>query len=201
MSHAGEFNRILDKLYERRTDALRRILSPKQGRARTLTKRQREHRISELQNIVSTSIANSLARREFAKAITEVKTWPARGGGREAKRKQFRQWVREEVHKKRGKVYIFWRGDECRYVGRTRGRGTRPSHHFRKGWFTGTTRIDVYVTEQKRSVPSVECLAMHRFQPTRNRIRASKQKWTPRCPLCKIHKTIRAEVRKIYRFR
>ena len=90
---------------------------------------------------------------------------------------------------------------ECRYVGRTRGGGSRPSRHFKRGWFHGTTRVDVYLTKQKKSIPHLECLAIHRFRPTKNKVKAAKENWKPKCPLCAIHKKIRTEMRKIYRFR
>jgi hypothetical protein len=201
MSYKKQFDRILERLYERRTAVLTRLLVPGKGPSRRLTKKHRDRRIRDLQEVASAALARNLAKRHFNRAVTERCTWRSKGWGRETKRKIFRSWIRRKIHKKRGKVYVFWRGKECRYVGRTTGGGTRPSHHFRKSWFSGTTRIDVYVTQQKRSVPSVECLAIHRFRPTKNKMRAAKRKWTPRCSLCKIHKKIRTEVRKIYRFR
>jgi hypothetical protein len=201
MSFEGKFNRILDRLYVRRTDALRSLLAPRRGPPLTLSKRQRERKIRELQNLASKKLAKTLAKREFERAVSEKKTRRIKGYGRKAKQKDFRAWIRREIHKKRGKVYIFWRGNECRYVGRTRGRGTRPSKHFKRSWFSGTTRIDVYLTQQKRSVPSVECLAIHRFRPTKNKVKAATQNWTPKCTLCAVHKKIRTELRQIYRFR
>jgi hypothetical protein len=201
MSYQTEFNRILDSLYERRTDKLRHLLAPKHGRLLTLTKKKRERKIRELQEIASKALAKNLARTEFEKVVKGQRTWKPKGWGRDEKRKQFRRWIREEISPKRGKVYVFWRKDECRYVGRTRGRGTRPSHHFKRSWFNGTTRIDVYLTYQKRSVPRLECLAIHHFRPTKNKVKAAKARWTPKCPLCAVHKKIRTELRRIYRFR
>jgi hypothetical protein len=32
-------------------------------------------------------------------------------------------------------------------------------------------------------------------------VRAAKQKWTKRCPMCKIHRDIHRDLRRIYRFR
>ena len=140
--------------------------------------------------------------------------WPTLAGGSELphpfwteyaairkRQKTFRTWVRNKISPKRGKIYVFWKKRECRYVGRTRGRGSRPSHHFKRGWFNGTTRIDVYLAHQRRSIPLLECLAIHRFRPTRNKVKAAKQNRTSKCPLCAIHKKIRTELRRIYRFR
>lgn len=201
MSYQAEFDHILDHLYERRTVKLRCLIASKTGRPPMLTKERRERKIWELQEVASKVLAKKMAKAEFAKAVEGKRTWRTRGWGGDAKRAAFRAWVRERIHRDTGKVYVFWKKNECRYVGRTRGRGTRPSSHFKRAWFNGTTRIDVYLAPQKRSVPRLECLAMHRFLPTQNKIKPARQKWTPKCPLCRVHKRIRKEVREIFRFR
>jgi hypothetical protein len=200
MSHRIEFNRILDRLYERRTDRLRHLLDRKHGLLLTLTKKRREDRIIDLQDIASKALSAKFAKKEIARVVDDKKTWRTEGWGADKKANLFRAWIRKEISPKRGKVYVFWRGHECRYVGRTIRRGSRPSNHFKRGWFSGTTRIDVYLTRQKKSAPRLECLAIHHFSPTKNQVKAAKKKWTPRCPLCAVHKTIRKELRKIYRF-
>jgi hypothetical protein len=201
MSYKTQFNRTLDSLYERRTDKLRRLLSRKPGPMRTLTKKRREGKIRELEGIVSKALAKRIARKRFKILVLRNKTWRTKGWGPDKKQRIFRAWVRKKVSPRRGKIYVFWKKRECRYVGRTRGRGSRPSHHFKRSWFNGTTRIDVYMAHQRRSIPLLECLAIHRFRPTRNKVKAAKQNWTPKCPLCALQKKIRTELRKIYRFR
>ncbi len=201
MSHQTQFNRTLDRLYERRTDKLRHMLSGKPGPLLTLTKKKRESKIRELEEIGSKALAKKMAKKGFKTLVIRKKTWRTKGWGTDKKQKIFRAWVRRKISPKRGKIYVFWKKRECRYVGRTRGRGSRPSHHFKRGWFNGTTRIDVYLAHQTRSIPLLECLAIHRFRPTRNKVKAAKENWTPKCPLCSLHKKIRTELRKIYRFR
>ena len=201
MAYSKQFNRALDGLYKRRTDGLRRILDPKPGPIRGLTKKQREKKILELEEIASKGLGKKLAKLEFSRVVTGRKSWRSKGRGKRRRVQSFRRWIRKHVSSRRGKVYVFWKKRECRYVGRTGGRGSRPSHHFKRGWFAGTTRIDVYTTNQRRSAPRLECLAIHRFRPTRNKVKAAAKRWTTRCPLCDVHKLIRTELRKIYRFR
>jgi hypothetical protein len=206
MSHQTKFNGILDRLYERRTAKLRRLLIRNPGRVQTLTKRSRERKIRELQTVASKALARKMAKKHFKTLVLRKKTWRTKGWGTDKKYQIFRTWVRQKLAPKKssakqGKIYIFWKKRECRYVGRTHGRGTRPSRHFRRGWFNGTTRIDVYLAHQRRSLPLLECLAIHRFRPTQNKVRAAKRGWTPKCPLCAVHKKIRTELREIYRFR
>lgn len=201
MSHQTKFNRTLERLYERRTDKLRHILTGKSGPLLTLTKKKRESKIRELEEIASKALAKRMAKKGFRALVIRKKTWRTKGWRTDKKQQIFRAWIRTKISAKRGKIYVFWKKRECRYVGRTRGRGSRPSHHFKRGWFNGTTRIDVYLAHQRRSIPLLECLAIHRFRPTRNKVKAAKESWTPKCPLCAIHKKIRSELRKIYRFR
>jgi hypothetical protein len=201
MSFETQFRETLDRLYERRTDKLRRIVFRKPGNPLSLAKKRREKKILELQEIASKALAKKMAKKGFKTLVVKKKTWRTKGWGTDKKLRIFRAWVRKRLAPKRGKVYVFWKNRECRYVGRTGGRGGRPSRHFTRGWFNGTTRIDVYMTQQRKSISQLECLAIHRFRPTKNKIKPAKENWKPKCPLCTIHKRIRTEVRKIYRFR
>jgi hypothetical protein len=119
MANHVEFNRVLDRLYKRRTDRLRRILYPKTGKIRTLTKRHRERGLQKLKEIAFRGLAEKLAKKEFDRSVAERKSWRPRGWGREKKLKEFRKWTEMKISRKRGKVYVFWRKRECRYVGRT----------------------------------------------------------------------------------
>jgi hypothetical protein len=142
---------------------LRHMLADKPGPLLTLTKKRRESTIRELQEIVSKALAKKMAKKEFKTLVIRKKTWRTKGWGTDKKRKIFRAWVRNKISPKRGKIYVFWKKRECRYVGRTRGSGSRPSQHLKRGWFNGTTRIDVYLTHQRRSIPLLECLAVTAF--------------------------------------
>ena len=202
MAHQKTFNLGLDRLYRKRTGWLRTVLTlANPGPVPTLNKKQRERSIKVLQSVASNALARKLAKKEFKHSIENKKTWRTKGRGQEAKRSEFRAWARRKISRKSGKVYVFWRDNTCRYVGRTQGRGTRPSQHFRKSWFNGTTRVDVYMTPRRADIPKLECLAVHRFLPSQNLVKASKEKWTPNCPLCALNKNIKRELRRIYRFR
>jgi hypothetical protein len=202
MSHQGKFNHRLDRLYEKRTGWLRTVLTKANpGPVPTLTKNQRERAIDRLQGIASDALASKMARKEFHRSVRKRKTWMTKGRGTEKKRAEFKTWARRKIDRDSGKVYVFWHEKKCCYVGRTRGRGSRPSQHFKRGWFKGTTRIDVYMAPKKGDIPRLECLAVHRFLPSRNKVKASKQNWTPKCPLCALHKKIKVELRRIYKFR
>ena len=85
MAYSKQFNRALDGLYKRRTDGLRRILDPKPGPIRGLTKKQREKKILELEEIASKGLGKKLAKLEFSRVVTGRKSW--RSKGREERKK------------------------------------------------------------------------------------------------------------------
>lgn len=202
MSHQGKFNHSLDRVYQKRTGWLRTVLTKANpGPVPKLNKRQRDRAIARLQEIASSALAKKMARRAFQRSVEKRKRWMTKGWGTEGKLEEFRAWARKKIDRKSGKVYVFWKDKKCCYVGRTRGRGSRPSHQFKKGWFNGTTRIDVYMAPRKSEIPRLECLAAHRFLPSRNKIKVAKEKWTPKCPVCVLHKKIKTELRGIFRFR
>jgi hypothetical protein len=202
LSHQAEFNRRLDRLYEKRTGWLRTVLTKANpGPVPRLNKNQRERAIKHLQGIASDALARRMAKKEFERSVAERKTWKTTGWGTAKKLKLFRAWARNRIDRKAGKVYVFWHNRKCLYVGRTRGRGSRPSQHFKKEWFRDTTRIVVYMAPHKRDIPRLECLAFHRFLPAKNKVKIAKEKWTPKCPLCRLHRRIKTEMRTLFRFR
>ena len=202
MSYQSKFNRMLDSLYKRRTSWLRSVVSrPRPGRPQSFSRKKREQKIRELQEITSEAQAKRLAKEEFKRFDAKKRPWRGKGRGLLAKKANFNHWVREKVHGKRGKVYVFWAGSRCLYVGRSRGKGSRPSDHFKRKWFRKATRVDVFLTRKRSAISLLECLAIHRFLPSENKVKAARKKWTPRCPLCRLHRDIRRELRQIFRFR
>jgi len=69
MSHQSQFNRMLDRLYERRTDKLRHIIAGKPGPVLTLTKKKRESKIRELEGIASKALATKMAKKKFGALV------------------------------------------------------------------------------------------------------------------------------------
>jgi hypothetical protein len=201
MSRAAEFNRALDHLYRQRTRWLRQILGrrergphPKLGRTKI------DNTIRVLQQLASEALANRLAKSEFTRSVAHKKSWHVKGWGWREKQRSFNHWFDRYIQY-RSCVYVIWKSKNCVYVGKTRMGSGRPSSHFEKHWFHGATRIDIYALRGKRPLPSLECLAIHRFQPAENRQRAQSLKWTTACPLCKVHKDIQSELRAIFRLK
>lgn len=202
MKYQAEFNRILDKMYKKRTHWLRTALSrPKPGRPPSFNGRYRRRKIRELQNIASQSQAKRLAKKEFKRFQARKKTWHVAGQGLTGKKRDFRAWVRRSIRPRRAKVYVFWSHGRCLYVGRTKGKGYRPLQHFDSDWFRKTSRVEVFSIRRRSATPLLECLGIHRFLPEKNRSKAATEAWTPKCPLCRLHRDIRTELRQIFRLR
>jgi hypothetical protein len=201
---AVAFRRELDRLYQRRTHWLRVAVSGQRpGQPLSLKKAHVTKSIARLQGFASEALADKLARREFRASVKGKKSWhPKKGKGRDrdAKRKAFKEWFAD--HFGRGTyIYVFWSRRKCVYVGKTTKSGGRIAGHFEKHWFGSVTRIDVYQTNGRRGLPALECLAIHRFQPARNKFRAERKKWTRKCELCRVHRLIHDELKSIFRLR
>src|SRR5271157_1093861 len=194
MSKSVEFNKTLQRLFKHRADWLLHLIGKRlPGAPPVFSRGKLQRAIQNLQRIASTALASKLAKTEFASAVAKKKAWHVRGRGAEEKRRLFNVWFGEHIPY-RSVIYVLWKGRRCLYVGKTRRGHGRPSAHFDRVGFSGVTRIDVYAVKGKRSLPSMECLAIHRFQPGKNKNKAQSAKWTKKCPLCRVHRSIKSEV-------
>lgn len=199
-----QFRREIDNLFHRRSHWLKSVVGRKQrGAAPTLERHHISKTIERCQDLASEALAERLARTEFEQGVHGRRSWHAKKGkgrGPDAKRRSFDAWFDRYLGPGMY-IYAFWRRRHCVYVGKTAHSGRRVSSHFVKHWFGGVTRVDVYEVRGRRYLPALECLAIHRFQPTRNKFKAEKRKWTRKCQLCKVHRQIREELNSIFRLR
>jgi len=204
VSRDVEFRRELDELYRRRTHWLRHAVSGTPiGAPPKLSRNYVNEAITTLQRIASDALATKLARTEFSRRVKKVNRWHIKQGsgwGVSARQRTFKLWYKRHV-KRRHCIYVFSGNGRCIYVGKTTNGASRVAAHFDKFWFPRVTRIDVYAVSGKGSLPILECLAIHRFQPQQNKSRAESKKWTSRCPLCALHRDIESELHAIFRFR
>jgi hypothetical protein len=192
----------LDKLFAERTHWLRDLVRKRSpGRPPTFDRRKVDRRIALLREYAEKAIVKTEYKRDFSTLYDRRQSWHPRAGGRrsiEAKRKAFRKFWRTRIGGKRF-VYIFWRDGDCIYVGRTRESGQRPQAHFKKPWFRSVSRIDLYVTNHVSGLPKLECLAVHWFQPARNKARPARRKWSKKCSIRKARR--RDDLKSIFKLR
>lgn len=118
MSNQHQFNRRLDRLYNKRTGWLRTVLTKANpGPMPSLNKKQRESAINELQGIASNALARRMAKKQFEQSVAKRRTWKTKGWGKDKKIKEFRAWAKRKIDGRSGKVYVFWQKKKCLYVG------------------------------------------------------------------------------------
>jgi hypothetical protein len=203
MAFSKSFERKLNDLFGQRTDWLRRKLGTAgAGKPPVFRRKKVDDGIRDLQAIASDALARKLAKSEFEKHVATRRNYHIKGHGPDDKRARFATWFSANFPRGKGFVYAFWGNRRrCIYVGRTGSHGSRPSSHFEKYWFSGVKRVTIFAVEGERHIPKLECLAIHHFQPSRNRNKAATKKWTTACPLCLAHRHIEVELRDIFRFR
>lgn len=198
-----EFDAQLHKLFSDRTHWLRtQVRKPKPGKAPGFNKKKVEASISKLQVLATKCLLHSHAVDGLRNLYDTKKQWhvKGKGWGSEKKRITFMDWFEKTIPYKNC-VYVFWAKRQCRYVGRTLNGKGRPQSHFHKDWFAGITRIDIYAAKVSRQISKLECLATHRFCPTKSKIKPSAAKWHAKCPICETHRAIRSEIKSIFRLK
>ena len=203
MAFSKKFEQELDKLFNQRTHWLcNEIGSKKVGKPPDFSRAKVNKGIERLQQIASDAFSSKLAKTEFNRFVSKKKNYQIRGHGPEDKKNKFEIWFSKHFTNTKGLLYTFWgKGRKCIYVGRTGSHGSRPSSHFDKYWFSTVKRVTIYSINSKSHIPKLECLAIHHFQPSKNKNKAATKKWTKACPLCETHKYIEEELRNIFRFR
>jgi hypothetical protein len=203
MALSKDFERGLDKLFERRTAWLHRAIGKKQpGALPKFTKAKVKPQLERVTQIARNILIQKRGRIEFLGSIASKRQWQVKGKafGIDARKREFKRWYEREIGGKNC-VYVFWSKRACAYVGRTlHGKG-RPAGWFDRHWFSHVTRIDIYTVRATGLVSKVECLAIDRFNPRHNKYSAARPKYSQKCPVCSTTKKIRQDLRGLFRLR
>lgn len=203
MSNISKFNETLDKLFRESTHWIRdAVKKTSPGRPPKFTSLKVEKGIKELQEIALSILVHKVSKKEFDKIVLQKKRWHTKnkGWGRKKKIKSFDEWFSKKISYE-NYIYIFWSRKKCKYVGRSIAGGTRPQSHFEKYWFNGVTKINIYSTSQRRQIPKLECLAIHKFNPSENNNLPSFSKHDKPCPICKNNELIKSELKSLFKLR
>jgi hypothetical protein len=204
MALATEFERQLQKLFDRRTSWLRKAIGKtRPGRPHVFNRRKVVPKLDELGELAADILVRRRGQREFLRVVDGKRQWHVKRGkgfGIDTKKRRFKKWYGKYIGNKNC-VYAFWSRKGCVYVGRTsRGKG-RPAGWFDRVWFQPVTRIDIFSVPRRSEVPKAECLAVHLFDPTENKNWPSMESYTKKCPICKATKEIDHELENIFRLR
>ncbi|MCC6782009.1 MAG: hypothetical protein IT457_04125 [Planctomycetes bacterium] len=200
---AVRFERLLRRLFTHWSAGLVSLVRARRGPLPNLHSQKLRRAIEKLQDEAEkcrfrTLVINGMRDRYERRVSWRVRTNGGRGPL--ARRTAFMEWYENHVGA-RNCVYVFWAGRRCRYVGRTTVGRSRPKTHFEKHWAAGVTRVDVYECRGRRDLAALECLAMHRFQPSHNRARSAQQRYLGKCRVCALRRRVRLEARRIFRLR
>ena len=198
---AHAFDKKLKDLFWNRTHWLRaEVRAPTRGKAPTFSRKKVNKAIDDLKALTTACLIKNHAVDNFAGLYDQKRQWHIKGHGAGKKRRAFVQWFDKAIPHSNC-VYVFWARRKCRYVGRTLNGKGRPQSHFDKHWFSGVTRIDILSSKRPRNIPKLECLATHRFEPSKSKIKPSNKKYHSRCPICETHKRVRTEVRSLFKLK
>lgn len=199
-----EFDSRLAKLFEYRTHWLKSLIREKQrGPAPSFNKRRVDKTIHTLQDLAVETLLHSRLLPPLTELFDQKRQWhPRRGKGRgvSAKQKAFKTWYDGKLSYKNC-VYVFWNGRKCLYVGRTLNGKGRPSSQFSKFWFGKATRLDIFCSKAKRSIPALECRLTHQYEPSYSRIKPSRSPRYRRCDICEVEDAIYDEIKDIFALR
>lgn len=197
MTSPKQFENGLDTLFRRYSAQLRRDAGKRvKGKVPKFNRYKLRKRIEHLVRIATDLELKLSGRKNFTNITGQKRQWHVKRGkgwGRAAKKKTFGTWYAEAVAG-RNCVYVFWSKRRCVYVGRTGAGGRRPQAHFEKYWFSSVTRIDTHIVSGKRRLPMAECLAIHLYRPTKNKVKSAQQKWRSNCPVCSKEVLIRKKL-------
>ncbi|MES2155580.1 MAG: hypothetical protein V4510_10635 [bacterium] len=202
MGRSTEFRRELDRALDARTRWLRAVLDNPDLEPTDRLPRDKVHKIVfHMQRLASQALSSRLTHREFRAHTEPVLRWrvtAGKGRGPDQKKAAFKAWYRQTVRRSNC-IYVFRSGNRAVYVGKTTIGASRPASHFSQHWFSGITHVDLHPVRGTRPLPALECLAIHKFEPSRNKVAAETRKWTSKCPLCEIHEEIDEQLRDIVR--
>ncbi len=203
MAKYKQYNQKLNELFADRTHWLRTAVKKIQGRPPKSTNLKINRVINHLQDIAEEILVRKVSNKAFDKTVSQRKIWhvtKSKGWGRDQKKKSFNSWFDKNISYK-NYVYVFWTRNKCKYVGKSIAGSTRPQNHFEKYWFGNVTKINIYSTSQPRQIPKLECLAMHRFNPSENKNNPPFSKWDKSCPICETTGNIQKEIKAIFNLR
>ena len=193
-------NKFGDIVFELNRRKSRKLLAlAKAGSIPKLTKKWREEKIDELQDLVEQSHLSGLKRWVRKNAEFEE----VRFRGRSAKDNKAYE-VRDRVLKRRGRrhhiIYVPFRRTTCLKVGKSNHGLGRVASQIDAYYFRDATRVRVYFLKhsRKRFLPALECALTHLYRPFHLYKWPESKSYLRQCPTCKDMKFVRKAVKKLF---
>lgn len=198
MARAKQLERLLEDTLERRREELLRVVLPGgKGRPKTLSRRMRDRRASELVQLAEEILVRRLGKRAFAARVYRRHLKHVRGGD-EKRFWQLYDWASRTM--RRPIVYSFWQDHTSLYVGK--GASYRRLKNYRRTTLLrDADSVEIWEIRTRRLLPSSECLAIHYFVPLHNEYKAARRKWTSKCPVCEKKRDFKQQLKSLLRLK
>lgn len=187
-----QFKDALANLFDRRRDWLAAELYrssglPRHGRPREFRRTHVYATLDELlELIVMAPPVWRMVADEFDYRYSKYYTFHTRRfRGHDAKRPAMRDWWWNTLELPDNAVYVYRDGFQELNAGSTINGASRASEQFEtyRGW--SARFVDAYLPRTKRNLVSLECLAIHRYSPKYNKVRAGRRAGAfEECPVC-----------------
>jgi hypothetical protein len=199
MSLKTTFNRQLDDLWRRRTAELRCLVhGAKPGRSVAFSRQGRDKAIAAILATATSLFLKNEGAREFRNVTNGRRLWRIKGRGLIDRGNHLS--IFSQGYPKTPIVYVFWRSKRCLYVGKGNN-GGRLRSYAKSAYLREASCIEVFEVRSKSLIGKAECLATHLFRPRDNKVKAARQKWGKKCPICRGHDQLRAEVRSLFKMK
>jgi hypothetical protein len=195
------FRKIVGQLGQRTAWKLLHISEKSRGPQPKLSRKWREAKIGELQDIVERAYLPHL-RRWVTKNTQRVGVrFSRRRVAKDAKASEVRDRLIKRWGNQRHLVYVSFAGRKrCLKVGRSDhglGRIVSQQDAF---YFRDSSRVEVYFPkhERKRILPALECALTHIFLPHHYYQKPSERKYLKRCPACHDMRRVSRIAKELY---
>jgi ribosomal protein L33 len=198
MALTKEFDRLLEQVMERRTDAMRRIVIPTRGAPKKMNKRVRDGLRARLLDSASEILVREKAWKEFQELATHRQLRHIAGYGIRGRFDNLYSWARKSL---RGHViYSFWKGKSCLYVGK--GKSYKRLIAYKNSHYLMVAdSLEAWQVRSPSKLASAECLAVHFFRPRLNENKPAKVKWGKKCPVCRRHDELKEDLDSLLRLK
>ena len=201
IAYVKGFERKLDDLLRRWTENLRSLVRRRRGRPVKFTKNLRERYTRELQVLTAGILRRQGAQAEFRNVLSGVQRRNLISNEEAKHPESIVSWARRT----RGPViYSFWRGPKkCLYVGKAEQLASRLANYVQawSRYFSPGITLKVHGVKSRSRLVKAECLAMHLYDPQRNGVKASHQKWAKACPICKTIDQVKNDLSSLLRIK
>jgi hypothetical protein len=191
------FIKIINSLSSRNAWRLVSLVRASPGITPKLTRKWREKRIDELQDLVEEAHRRSL--KKWVKKYTYKQQVIFR---RRIEKNDKAVHVRDHLAKKwdptRPVVYVpFKNGNECLKVGRSDNGLDRIASQAFNYYFRDARRVAVYFPKRKKKkiLPPLECALTHLYRPFHLYNWPAERKYLSKCPACRDMKAVKRIVR------